>query len=456
MAVTKLWPVNVRLGQVIDYAENPEKTANPQFDEARLQALGDVLAYAKDEEKTEQEFFVSGINCTPDTARDQFVTIKRQYGKEDGIQAYHGYLSFEGYEVTPAQAHQIGLEFAQKVWGKRFQVVVTTHLNTKNLHDHFVINSVSFMDGKRLANEEKAWFKLHHIADEICLAHGLKVIENPERNREPYYLTKKNQAGMPTTFNLVKQAIDEAISQSCSMPEFESALHKLGYTTNFNPRHQYWSVRSVGSKKSFRLYRLGEDYTNLRIRERVAETDSSVRYQRFQPEVKKRQYRLQTRGDKARKVGGLYGLYLYYCYRLGAFPSYQKQNPMRLHRLLRDDLMKLDKITAEVRLLGREHIQTAGQLFSYKASVESEIKTLTEDRTHLRNEARRKLSDDELSEVGEKISSTTGKIKELRKELVLCDGIAARSKVMEQTVAQLDAEEHTQQRKENRNHEQWR
>ena len=92
MAVSKLWSVTSRLGQVIDYAANPEKTAADIYTEEQYQALRDVLSYAKDEEKTECEFFVEGINCNPATARDQFVSVKKAYGKDDGIQAYHGYL----------------------------------------------------------------------------------------------------------------------------------------------------------------------------------------------------------------------------------------------------------------------------------------------------------------------------------------------------------------------------
>lgn len=83
MAVTKLWKVSVRLGQVLDYTTNPEKTANPEYSAEDYQALKDVLAYAKDEEKTEHEFFCDGINCNVAMARDQFITVKEQFGKSD-------------------------------------------------------------------------------------------------------------------------------------------------------------------------------------------------------------------------------------------------------------------------------------------------------------------------------------------------------------------------------------
>lgn len=175
MAVSKIWKVTARLDQVIDYATNPEKTAAKDYSPEQYQALADVLQYAKDEEKTEREFYVGGINCNASTARDQFVTVKEQFDKCDGIQAYHGYLSFKDEQnITPELAQQIGTEFAKRVWGDRFQVVVTTHLNTKHLHCHFVVNSVSFVDGKRMQNNEKHWRYFRHIADELCRQHQLE------------------------------------------------------------------------------------------------------------------------------------------------------------------------------------------------------------------------------------------------------------------------------------------
>ena len=118
--------------------------------------------------------------------------------------------------------------------------------------------------------------------------------------------------------------------------------------------------------------------------------------------------------------------------------------------------MKMEQITKEVRLLGRENISTEEQLFSYKHKVESEIKTLTDDRTHLRKELRRKLSDDELSGVKEKMSDITARLRTLRKEVKLCDGIAARSKVMERNLEQVRADEEKSLRREGKRYEQWR
>ena len=229
MAVSKLWSVTSRLGQVIDYAANPEKTAADIYTEEQYQALRDVLSYAKDEEKTECEFFVEGINCNPATASDQFVSVKKAYGKDDGIQAYHGYLSFKEQNISPALAQKIGMEFANEVWGKRFQVVVTTHLNTKHLHCHYVINSVSFVDGKRLWGDEKAWFKFRLVADRLCEKYGLYYNPNPNRSKQSSYYYKQEQAGMPSRYSITRDAIDEAIAHSTNLKTFDYILTQMGY-----------------------------------------------------------------------------------------------------------------------------------------------------------------------------------------------------------------------------------
>lgn len=463
MAVSKIWKVTVRLDQVIDYATNPEKTKVPEYTPEQYQALADVLKYAKDEEKTEREFYVDGINCNASTARDQFVTVKEQFDKTGGIQAYHGYLSFKNEpNINPELAQKIGMEFAKRVWGERFQVVVTTHLNTKHLHCHFVVNSVSFVDGKRMANNEKHWRHFRHIADELCRKYQLDVIENPHRGTgKNYYARKLHEAGMPNYVDTAKAVIDEAIAKSNSYADFKYVLRQMGAYFDDSANHKYQVLRMKGYKKNIRLTRLGDEYSLDRIKERIYENRDKVYLEPFHKGYyyRPKQYVLLTREHKIQKVGGLYGLYLHYCYKLGYLPKYKKQNPARLHYLLREDLMKLDEITAQIRLLGREHISTSEQLFSYQHSVEDEIKTLTADRTHLRNEIRKVNTDDAtLSGCKKQISAISARLKELRKEVRLCKGIAERSGVIKENLEAVlaDEEKIKNNRKENRSYEQRR
>ncbi len=456
MAVSKLWPVKNRLDTVINYATNPDKTSAELYSEEQYQSLNDVLSYAKDEEKTEKEFYVEGINCNPSTARDQFISIKKAYGKEDGIQAYHGYLSFKEQNISPDLAQKIGMEFANEVWGKRFQVVVTTHLNTNHLHCHYVINSISFIDGKRLWGEEKAWFKFRLVADRICEKYGLYYNPTPNRSKQSSYYYKLEQAGMPTRYDIARKAIDEALAHSTNLKAFEYALTQMGYKHCLSESRKYWTIIPKGYSKPIRLKNLGDNYTEEAIRKRLIE-NQKIPIVHFANEVyKPRQYNLPTRRHHIQKKSGIYRLYLYYCYRLGYLPKYKKQNTHRLHYLLKEDLMKVDKITQEIRLLGRENISTDEQLFSYKKSVIDQIEVLTENRKVLRKQSKKNLSDDELSKVKQNISSITSKLRTLKKELKLCDGIAQRSKVIEHNLSVIEQDEQKIKRKEkNRNVQRW-
>lgn len=441
MAVSKIWKVEHSLKAVIDYASNPEKTEKLPYSAEDYQALKDVLSYAKDEEKTEKEFYVSGVNCCADFARSQFVTIKEQYGKTDGIQAYHGYLSFPPNEVTPDLAHEIGIQFAKRAWGDRFQVVVTTHLNTKCLHNHFVVNSVSFTNGLRLTDKEKAWFYLRHIADDVCKEYGLSVIKNPERNTDSYYLTMKDKAGIPTRYNVVREAIDEAIKSSLTIQDFKKALSNMGYRYKISDNLKYWTVIPKGYNKPIRLYRLGEEYTNSRVRERIHENGNLVNMKDFQ-KGKSFYTSFEVPDDIRKSKGSLYNLYLYYCYKLGYLPKKKIQNTARLHYLLKEDLMKLDKITEETKLLGKYRIDTEKQLFSLREAFENELETFSVKRTELWKQIKRRTTDElTVSETKSKIAEISKGIKKLKHEIELCNSIARGSHLIAENLEQIEADE---------------
>ena len=141
MAVTKIWTIKDSLQRVLDYAANPDKT---EYD-----ALAQTLHYAENDAKTklnESAQLVTGIHCRADHAWEDMRAVQERFGKTDGVVALHAYQSFREGEVTPEQCHEIGVALARKVWGRRFQVLVATHMNTDNLHNHFVINSVSYLD----------------------------------------------------------------------------------------------------------------------------------------------------------------------------------------------------------------------------------------------------------------------------------------------------------------------
>ncbi len=436
MAVCEIWDVRGRLDHPIEYAVNQEKTENPVYSDAQLQSLGDVMGYAVNSQKTEKQFFVSGINCEPTTARQEMIITKRQYSDESQIICYHGFQSFKEGEVTPEQAHELGVRLAERMWGDRFQVVVATHLNTKNLHNHFVVNSVSFADGKHYHDNKKNLRRMRSISDELCTEQKLSVIENPVGGKKPYVIHKAEQMGLPTRDQVAREAIDEAVKKSYTMRDFEKSLLEMGYVCRVDPRYKYWTIQGLTWKRPKRLYRLGEEYSKERIMQRIAENSYTVRFQTFQREKRKVKVKRSLSHKRFKKIIGLRGLYLHYLRLLKG--KGKRQSRARLHYLLKDDLLKMEIITQETRLLCEKGIDTAEDLGRYKVKIQSEYEQLFAERKKLYRQKEGK----------EKIGQLTDRLSKLRKEIRLCEGIEKRSEKLQEKILII--------RKENPEDEQFR
>ena len=404
--------------------------------------------YATNKDKTEQRYFVTGVNCDPTTARDEMMIAKAQWNDESEIVCYHGFQSFKHGEVTPEQAHEVGVKLAKKMWGDRFQVIVATHLNTDCLHNHFVVNSVSFTDGRHYHDNKANLRLLRQRSDELCREYALSVIEHPSGRKKPYALYQAEKNGMPTRDNVTRQAVDEAVSKSFTLKDFDRIMAEMGYRVSFDPNRKYWTVIGKGWKRPKRLYKLGEEYTNERIMERISENSYAVKFSRFaEPQSTVRVFRVKGSLKGAKKIGGLRGLYLHYCYKLGILPKNKKPNYARLHYLLKDDLMKMEAITQETRLLCRNRIDTVEQLLSYKGSLETEKADLLQKRKELYSKSR-KTGGEEKEAIRSQLSDLSKRLSVIRKEVRLCEGIEARNAALKEKLSTIRADEEQQQRKE--------
>ena len=359
----------------------------------------------------------------------------------------HGFQSFKHGEVTPEQAHEVGVKLAQKMWGDRFQVIVATHLNTDCLHNHFVVNSVSFTDGRHYHDNKANLRLLRQRSDELCREYALSVIEHPSGKKKPYALYQAEKNGMPTRDNVTRQAVDEAINKSFTLKDFDRIMAEMGYRVSFDPNRKYWTVIGKGWKRPKRLYKLGEEYTNERIMERISENSYAVKFARFaEPQRTVRVFRVKGSLKGAKKIGGLRGLYLHYCYKLGILPKNKKQNYARLHYLLKDDLMKMEAISQETRLLCRNHIDTVEQLLLYKGALETEKTDLLQKRKELYSKSR-KTGGGEKEAIRSQLSDLSKRLSVIRKEVRLCEGIEARNATLKEKLSTIRADEE-QQRKE--------
>ncbi len=440
MAVTKIWPIKNSFAAPIIYVQNSEKTLNPNagMTEESLQALEDVIEYAANEDKTEMKYYVSTINCNKRCARDEFAMVKKRFGKEGGIVAFHAYQSFAPGEVNPSEAHSIGVELARRLWGDRFQIVVATHVNTAAVHNHLVINSISFKDGKRFHGCRETTGMLREMSDRICQEHGLSVIKNPKGQRVNTYLYKMERAGMPTRYNVARKSIDEAIALSLTIEEFKAELRSRGYSYRFDPQRKYWTITPPGWKKPIRIHQLGENYTRESIARRIYENDPSVRTERVRQQYhRSNHYNLRRRIDRIMGRSGLEKLYLRYCYELGYLPKYQ-QNPTKLHILLKEDLLKCDQYSEQAKLLSKYHVSNDEDLSLLVEKLEDKMQSVSAERDEMRKVSRRNIPIAQIDAARDKVTELTAELRELRKELKVCTQVQERSDHVRENLEIID------------------
>ena len=452
MATTAIWDIKDRLDRVIEYATNPDKTENHSFSTSDFQGLKDVLKYTVQEEKTEKQFYVTGINCDPTTACEQMSKTKLQFQKTDGILAFHAYQSFAPGEANPETAHAIGVKLAQKLWSERFEVIVSTHLDKNHLHNHFVLNSVSFMDGKRYYDNKSTYSLLRKTSDQLCREYSLSVIENPQRGKSRHYAEwKAEQEGKPTWRGLIREDLDKAIAEAMTFTQFISNLRKQGYEVKTGVKHM--AVRPQGKERFVRLKTIGDDYTEEAIKQRILQNQVPKRPQ-ILSEPKRKRYTIRGNINlkTKRKLKGLQALYFHYLYKMGILPK-QRVSNKRTHFLLREDLRHMDELNAQMNLLCIHHIENKEQLLSYQNGVEQEMAALVNDRKSLYNRLRRCRDDEQTLAYKTQITSLSKKLTLLRKEVKLCTGILSRSEGMKQKLLQVQQEE-IHQRKEEKAYEQ--
>lgn len=196
--------------------------------------LGGVLRYTQQEEKTlwEGQRLVSGWNCTAYSALSEMQLTKEHFRKTDGRQYYHFVQSFsEADDLTPQEAHAIGLELAQREF-PNFEVLVATHIDTDHLHSHLIVNSVSFRDGRKL-HQSAADLQTHRLAnDEICAAHGLELLPPPEKQAKQKRMSSREYRsaakGESWKFRLVN-TIDQCMKYAETREDFISLMGSEGY-----------------------------------------------------------------------------------------------------------------------------------------------------------------------------------------------------------------------------------
>ena len=328
MAYTSIIPVRC-LDRAVDYVRDKTKTTRGP------KSLQDAVDYAINREKTELDCFETGLSCVCETAFEDMRDTVQRWQQTAGVQGYHLVQSFAEGEVTPELAHQIGVELAEQLLQGRFQTVVTTHLNTKHYHNHIVWCSVALDNGRKYHSNAKSYYtEVRARSDALCRKYGLSIIETKESEQSsmPYHVWLDEQENRPNWTSMVRQDVDEAISQALTWRQFLQCLSQKGYTFRFN--RKYPTLKPPGKPRPIRFKTLGKQYTPEAIQQRILYSQKT-----YPAEPHVRHVRLHGTYQKVRKLKGLRVFYYRELYMLGVF----HRKPWHPSPAVREEIRQLDK-----------------------------------------------------------------------------------------------------------------
>ena len=388
-----------------------------------------VINYAMNGEKTENGILVSAINCLPQTAYSQMMLTKKAFHKEDGRLGYHIIQSFNGNEISPEKCNKIGIELAEELWGDKYQVIVCTHTNKQNVHNHIVLNSVSFTDGSKYHNSNVEIALLRETNDDICRKYGLSIIKSTKattvsdisKSRIANY--NRNSGKM----ELIKADIDEAIKDAQKYQEFVDILNYKGYYIKKSGNSI--SISSPYYNRNIRLARaFGEDYTFENIKTRIYQDALYDRYLKRTNNEKVYKIRIYDgiKIDQEKlKTSSFYRLYVHYLYLLGKLPP--KIHYEEKTKEYYQEIDKFNKLADEMNLICTYNLNSNEDVQNLRMQYIEEVTPLKSEREKIRQLYRKTTNETDRSFLEYKLNNLTKDIDKINSKIQICKRIITKA-----------------------------
>lgn len=395
---------------------------------SRKTRLDTIIKYIMNGEKTEKMMYVSGINCNPDTAIQQMQDTKKRFNKEGGIISYHLIESFEGKEVSPEKCHELGLQYAKEIFGDHYEFVVATHLNTDNVHNHIVVNSVSFKSGNKFYSNRETKDFIRITSDFICKENGLSVLSTPWKHKGYYKLYAKNNPYM----QLVKKDIDDAISSSYSYKGFKTRLENQGYCISYNEEIGL----IISRNNSYKIVRpqelFGDNYTKEKILDRIENKNHNKIY------IPKKKYKMTIeeynkfkQKQREYQLGKLHLLYILICLLLKIDPLPQKieinNHKVPITKEMKIAIKHLESLSEQTILLTENKINNLNDLKSFRYTQEENLRILKGKRESLWKKRSKETNPEIKDKITHEIYDLKVLIKKVNKDIVNCFEIENRT-----------------------------
>lgn len=388
-----------------------------------------VINYAKNGDKTENGILVSAINCLPETAYSQMMLTKKNFHKEDERLGYHIIQSFNCNEVSPEKCNKIGIELAQQLWGDKYQILVCTHINKKNVHNHIVLNSVSFIDGSKYHNSNVEIALLRETNDDICRKYGLSIIKSTKsttvsdisKSRIANY--NRNSGKM----ELIKSDIDEAIKGATKYQEFIDILNFKGYY--IKKTGISLSISSPYYNRNIRFARaFGDDYTFEHIKTRIYQSAVYDRY--FKKNDNEKVYKLKIYdgikiNQEKLKTSSFYRLYVHYLYLLGKLPP--KIHYEERTKEYYQEIDKFKKLCDELNMIADYKLETKGDVENLRTNFVNEVTPLKVEREKLRKMYNKTTNEADKTILQAKTNIITENINKINSKIQTCKRIITKA-----------------------------
>ena len=404
-----------------------------------------VINYGKNGDKTDNGILVSSVNCSVVTAYEEMALTKKFFHKEDKTLGYHIIQSFKGNEVSPERANQIGKELAEELWGDKFQVVICTHINKENVHNHLILNSVSFIDGKKYHNGKEDIAFLKEASDNLCFKYGLSIVTTPRAEKERNYRQKNidNFNRRDKKMQKIITDIDEAIKSVKKYSDFKLVLKAKGYT-NIKDTGKYLSLKTPYYSRNVRIDKVfGERYSVYGIKERIY---YNVKEEIPVANLNKKYYKKIYTGPRINRfllqTSSFYRLYVHYLYLFGVLPA--KNKYIELTPEYYKQKRKNNMIFEEIDFLGRNNFKSVKEAENSMEKFEKQLPELKGKRENLWKKYK-SADTNKKAEILKEINALTDKIDTVNAQKNACTRIIARyEEIKEDYKKEIESKEKAQ------------
>ena len=415
----------------------------------RTTNLNGLIEYVMNGDKTDEMKYVSGVNCLPETAYEEMMSTKNRFNKgKEKIIGYHLIQSFAEGEVTPEVAHELGLEYVNEVFGKDFEVVVATHLNTDNVHNHIVINSVSLKTGKKFYDYHASRDYLRIVSDCICQYYGLSVLEDKIWKHKGAY---KRFAKENPYMQMVKSDVDRCLTESYYEGNFAKRMKQLGYNYSNDYEQGLVVIDDTRDRKVYLQKFFGDNYSHDKVIDRILdyENRNTIKYGK-KYKISIEEYKKMLEIKRENEIKKLPLLYILFCLLLKIDPIPAKMDfgkvRVPITKEMRIEIKYMNELSRQAILLTKNKIDSLEDLNTFRTKLEDEVRTLKGTRESLQRKKRKSTKQSDIDNFDKELNVLSPKIKQLNADIQNCYKIEKRTILWQQEYDKAMKKEHEQQK----------